>query len=139
MRLIVNGESWVLHFWHENHVPNDLRPHYITRGTQAGFHRGDCVLATSGLKDCAIKTTDVAVFVFPTNVIRRRAAFVHGHPVVLKERWSMPFSRAVGRREALTRLLFTMFPTRGPGDDKTIRAAFWEAYWLALKPVAGAR
>ena len=122
MRLIVNGESWVLHFRHAN-------VGFSTRTTQAWLHRGDCVIAAAGLKDCAIETTDAAIFVFPTNVFRRRATFVHGYPVAIKERWSMPFSRAVGRREALTRLLFTMFPTRGPSDDRTTRAAFWEAYW----------
>ena len=46
----------------------------------------------------------------------------------------MPFSRSVGRREALARLLLTMFPTRGLGDDKTARAAFWAAYWAGLTP-----
>ena len=105
MRLIVNGEAWVLHFQHWSHMN-------ATRMTQAWFHRGDCARATTSLKDCTIQTQDAAIFIFPTNVLRRRAAFVHGNPVAVKERWSMPFSRALGRREALARLLLRMFPTR---------------------------
>ena len=128
MKLLVNGEAWVLHFRHQNHG-------FMTRLTQAWLHRGACVLIDRGgvTGPCVLQSNDAAMFVFPTNVLRRRAAFVHGNPVVIRERWSMPFSRAVGRREALARLLAIMFPTHGPSDDKTARAAFWAAYFAANK------
>ena len=127
MRLMVNGEAWMLHVRHAN-------VGYTKRFTQAWLHLGPCVLVDyddGSFRRCTIETHDAALFIFPTNVLRRRAAFVHGNPVIIKERWSMPFSRAVGRKEALARLLLTMFPSRGPGDDKTSRAAFWAAYFTA--------
>lgn len=127
MRLIVNGEAWSLHVLHHTRG-------FGARATHIWLHRGGCVLSEPGGEPvyCTSKPDGGATFTFPTNVLRRRAAFVHGHPVTIRERWSMPFSRAVGRREALTRLLLTMFPSLGPGDDKTSRAAFWAAYWTAL-------
>ena len=129
MRLMVNGEAWALHFRHQN--TRTLR----ARWTHAWLHRGGCVLSDGdgAPKQCVIQTEDAASFDFPTSVLRRRAAFVHGNPVMIRERWTMPFSRTVGRREAFTRLLLKTFPTRGPGDDKTTRSAFWVAYWYAIK------
>ena len=129
MRFMVNGEPWVLHFRHRSQLDFRHRSQLVTRYTQARLHRGWCVTSPCS----SIQGEDAALFIFPTNVLRRRAAFAHGNPVTIRERWSMPFSRAVGRREALTRLLLKMFPTRGPGDDKTARAAFWAAYFAARK------
>ena len=108
MKLTVNGEAWVLHFRHQN---NRI---LTARWTHAWLHQGACVLRRNQdeITGCVLTPDGVAGVDFPTNVLRRRAAFVHGHPVAIRERWSMPFSRAVGRREALTKFLATMFPTR---------------------------
>ena len=58
MRLLVNGEAWVLHFRHWSHM-------HGTRMTQAWLHREPCTLVGGETGECVIQTTDAAIFIFP--------------------------------------------------------------------------